>query len=677
MLWIAEFINDEPNEHVYGAQETSKKDMDVYIDANNAADINDTLDESARVQVDKTENRKAPRKGRKDKLVALAEKRKNKQGEKDGQGVVRKGKLAAIVEKTKKEQAEKGTGKHVAVKRKKAILYNKAADELDESSDDAFVTNVGARHRPGIDKEKGLGRKKLDDDTTRSVKGLKGKGKSTDDDCGNVKRGKDVRDIGFGAFLKYKIKGVPKWLAYWLLDKFDEDTCSLNVNNRTIMITSKVVRNLLRVPMGEDVKRHYNTHVANEIVEKGRSGLNKLEADVFPKDYGGDTDVGEEAELEVSDEEQVLEEDDVEEDYYSVGVPTDLEALGMKKYVSALLKKAGELVEMADEVLDQVTQMYGSPTGYGELQDKVWEEWHRKVEQIPTRLNFNEADDIDFNVTQPPATQGKVVGGAEDENNMEEDESLLDAIRNYVSQETIKQDKFFTPDQTIGVREKESKTSRFGTDSNEMVDSKAMVPAFSQPKPLNVLPGNFPYGRPKRRVVLPKVLRSPYVVREVSYICGISPHESRAANCLFSRLIQIDIVFKMSHVDGPRSVLESLYLGVDVASGAIDLFTNVLNEAEKRKNIHTVNRLFCHTAMVTSDMRGWEYETACEKFNENMEDVLKNSLYKTIKGVELGGITKNNFLDCGVFVMRHMETFKGDVDCCGFSKEGEKQIEEL
>ncbi|GJR17728.1 hypothetical protein Tco_0966255 [Tanacetum coccineum] len=110
-----------------------------------------------------------------------------------------------------------------------------------------------------------------------------------------------------------------------------------------------------------------------------------------------------------------------------------------KKYVSALLKKAGELVEMADEVLDEglennptdsgfielkelrnqlfevptysqlprnnpdekeeddptnfrfhtpddgrkqypITQVYGSPTGYGELHDKVWEEWHRQAE---------------------------------------------------------------------------------------------------------------------------------------------------------------------------------------------------------------------------------------------------------------------------------------------------------
>ncbi|GKF90992.1 hypothetical protein Tco_0274693, partial [Tanacetum coccineum] len=82
--------------------------------------------------------------------------------------------------------------------------------ELDASTDDDFVTNVGARHGPGMVEEKGKGRKKMDDDTMRSVKGFKGKGKSTDDDCVNVKRAKDVRDIGFGTFLDFKIKDVPK-----------------------------------------------------------------------------------------------------------------------------------------------------------------------------------------------------------------------------------------------------------------------------------------------------------------------------------------------------------------------------------------------------------------------------------------------------------------------------------
>ncbi|GKD31769.1 hypothetical protein Tco_1242547 [Tanacetum coccineum] len=113
MSWLAEFINDEPNEHFHGAQETSKKDMDVYIAANNAVDKNNTLDESVRVQVDKMENHKVPHKAH-------------------GQGV------------------------HTSL----VVCDNKATYELDDSIDDDFVTNVGDRHGPGVDKEKGLRRKK-------------------------------------------------------------------------------------------------------------------------------------------------------------------------------------------------------------------------------------------------------------------------------------------------------------------------------------------------------------------------------------------------------------------------------------------------------------------------------------------------------------------------------------
>ncbi|GJV66374.1 hypothetical protein Tco_1477202 [Tanacetum coccineum] len=54
--------------------------------------------------------------------------------------------------------------------------------------------------------------------------------------------------------------------------------------------------------------------------------LNKLEEGVFPKDDGGDTDV-------VSDKERVSEEDDVDEDYCSMGVPTNLEELRDQLFV--------------------------------------------------------------------------------------------------------------------------------------------------------------------------------------------------------------------------------------------------------------------------------------------------------------------------------------------------------
>ena len=107
----------------------------------------------------------------------------------------------------------------------------------------------------------------------------------------------DVIDMGFGDILKFKINKVPTRLAFWLMDRFDENTCSLNLPGRVIPITRELVRQLLGVPMGEvhldardetdhrnkltrqwkaqfgkERKRHYLTHVAKLIVEGKRSG---------------------------------------------------------------------------------------------------------------------------------------------------------------------------------------------------------------------------------------------------------------------------------------------------------------------------------------------------------------------------------------------------------------------
>ena len=50
-----------------------------------------------------------------------------------------------------------------------------------------------------------------------------------------------------------------------------------------------------------------------------------------------------------------------------------------------------------------------------------------------------------------------------------------------------------------------------------------------------------------------------------------------------------------------------------------------------------------------------------------------------IRIMKTGCRTRNNFVDCGVFVMRHMETYKGECygDRCGLCKEGKQQIKEL
>ena len=61
-----------------------------------------------------------------------------------------------------------------------------------------------------------------------------------------------------------------------------------------------------------------------------------------------------------------------------------------------------------------------------------------------------------------------------------------------------------------------------------------------------------------------------------------------------------DILFKNDNGDGTRGELETLYPGIDIASGVINMFTHVLNHAEKNRNKNTPTRLFCHTAMMVS-----------------------------------------------------------------------------
>ena len=170
------------------------------------------------------------------------------------------------------------------------------------------------------------------------------------------------------------------------------------------------------------------------------------------------------------------------------------------------------------------TQVYGTPTGYGELSDRVCAEWNRAKEQITTRLDFDDTEDFDLNVTQPQATQGKVVDVSNDETAMEEGEGedLLEALRNYDSQQPADSDMFKTPDET-GFGKKSVK--------NEV---KEIVPAYSEPQPLNVLVGNVTMNRLKRKKFLPEILRSPYVVREVSLCSPLTQHEIRLAECLLS-----------------------------------------------------------------------------------------------------------------------------------------------
>nr|GEW50974.1 putative ribonuclease H-like domain-containing protein [Tanacetum cinerariifolium] len=254
------------------------------------------------------------------------------------------------------------------------------------------------------------------------------------------------------------------------------------------------------------------------------------------------------------------------------------------------------------------TQVYGAPNGYAELAASVWEDWHNMDGNIPTRLNFDDAEDIDLN----------------------------ESFRNYVSQE-LEEDEFFTPDQTIRVREKQSNT-------------------------LNKMSR---FGRPKCRIILPEVLHSPYVVREVSLIYGITLHENRAVDCLFSARLNETAREKFNErmKDVLRSSTYKTLHGVDMVTWCFsgnyrDPFHYKMLEYER----------WCSSIMVALFL---EYILLVN--HTNYKKMVKAERLIT----PLGCSARNNFVDCGVFVMRHMETYKGDRDCCGLSREGNEQINEL
>ena len=257
---------------------------------------------------------------------------------------------------------------------------------------------------------------------------------------------------------------------------------------------------------------------------------------------------------------------------------------------SSLLKRAGELLEMADKVIDKGIQDNPYDHGFLELKevrdqlfvprkfsnepeenedeeayehcftpdevvnkqgsgtadenvfpftqvaiamsDEVCREWETSHQQIPTRLNFEDDEELDLNVTQPPATQGKVVV-----DDLHEDQVLLESLRDYVSQDQADGCGFKTPDHPISVIPHDSNTSnrlsRFGRESMEN-KSKDIIPVYPNPLPLNVLVPKLERARLQRQRLLPEVLRSPYMTREVSVVYGLATHEKKVAECFFS-----------------------------------------------------------------------------------------------------------------------------------------------
>ncbi|PWA68285.1 ulp1 protease family, C-terminal catalytic domain-containing protein [Artemisia annua] len=400
------------------------------------------------------------------------------------------------------------------------------------------------------------------------------------------------------------------------------------------------------------------------------------------------------------------------------------------------------------------TQFYGTPSAYVAYSEQVSLERSNKEKRLRSdQVNISK---FDLNITQPPATQGRSVDATGGDRSIADAEELLESLQVYDSQDLPHFD-CFTPEKLIVGREES------GVSGN--VCNGAITPyTICDQAPLQTIMPKDTNVRPKRFSRPAEVLCSPWFRRACSLVGGLAGHEKRVTECLFSgRFSETDILFETDYVCAPRIVFESLCPGIKISSEVVDMFTKVLNDAEKYRD---PKKLMCKVFCDTSLMREWDVmdladkkvdvKESSDKFIKGMMGILRTTVYGSLANVDLvffpiiqaghffvvcvhlkrkevhildnmlfgsedvsdrygglvgflvarfedflsfeshpaqgflrsarpqllrlGCMTKNNVIDCGVFAMRHMETylFGGEYDdLCEFRREGKDQQHQL
>ncbi|XP_057790613.1 uncharacterized protein LOC131007698 [Salvia miltiorrhiza] len=81
-----------------------------------------------------------------------------------------------------------------------------------------------------------------------------------------------VREIGFGRILDLKLKDLPRHLAYWILNKFNPQTCELEIDpRRRVRITTNDVYRVFRFPSGKQTIKIFGKQANSDLFETSGS----------------------------------------------------------------------------------------------------------------------------------------------------------------------------------------------------------------------------------------------------------------------------------------------------------------------------------------------------------------------------------------------------------------------
>ncbi|PWA95284.1 ulp1 protease family, C-terminal catalytic domain-containing protein [Artemisia annua] len=369
------------------------------------------------------------------------------------------------------------------------------------------------------------------------------------------------------------------------------------------------------------------------------------------------------------------------------------------------------------------TQFYGTPSTYVAYSEQVSAERRNKEKSLRSdKVNVSK---FDLNITQPPATQGRSVDVSGGDKSFVEAEELLESLQVYDSQDLPHFD-CFTPEKLIVGRQESGVSGD--------VSNGAITPyTICDEAPLQTIIPKDTYVRPKRYGRPAEVLCSPDILFQTDYayaprivfesLCPRIRISSEAVDmftkvlndsdrlrdpkkltckvfCDTSLMRQWDVKdLKGKKLDvkessdkfikGMRGILESTVYGT-LANVDFVFFPicqgghfYVVCVHLKRKEVHILDNMLSldedaserYGGLVDFLVARFEDFLSCE--NHPAQGFLR---YADRMILRLGCMTKNNDIDCGVFAMRHMETylFGGEYDdLCGLRREGKDQQHQL
>ncbi|GKB04311.1 hypothetical protein Tco_0832454 [Tanacetum coccineum] len=197
--------------------------------------------------------------------------------------------------------------------------------------------------------------------------------------------------MGFGGILEYRLSEIPISLGYWVLDKFDEDSCSLIFCGNTIHVTREAVHEDLGIPMG----------IIHVDALKGTSRSNKLTKS-WKRLFGGNIGRIYPSNVEdiIQSQQEVRNEMCHELENNECTTPKD-NMDGSKEATNANGNPEGDMLSS--------TQMYGTPTELIRLSNQVM-----RSRESDQQMLFD-GPSFELNFTQSPATKGiRIVSGAID-----------------------------------------------------------------------------------------------------------------------------------------------------------------------------------------------------------------------------------------------------------------------